>query len=55
MHIDFQIKLAGGQPGAEGSGNGSSGEALHAKSQQFDGPTPDDIPDIGMMVAVERA
>lgn len=51
QHLEFQVKLAGGKGGG---GEGSSGSYGDQKMMHGVGETPDDIPDIGMMVPIEK-
>lgn len=53
QHLEFQIKLAGGKTGG-GSGEQSMSHHNNTAMPGFVGNIPDDIPDIGGMVRIEK-
>jgi len=56
-HLEFQIKLAqlGAAPGMGSGGGSPSGNGNQGRMPSFEGTVPDDIPDIGSMVAIDRS
>lgn len=52
QHLEFQVRIAGGNLGDGGGGSNGHG---NQRIFQNVGETPDDIPDIGSMIPIDRS